>query len=107
MKPQTLFTAAILLEYYVYRLDAANRLIGERAKNSVHYYKSQKGFYDGVAACLEALGDRCGVPSLQAKLNEASHQLRHTESHTEDPEHAPHVAQALVHVIGALSVASK
>jgi hypothetical protein len=107
MRPQALFTAAILLEYYVYRLDAASRLTGKKAKNSVHYYKSQKGFYDGVAACLDALGDRCGMPNLQERLDKASHHLRNADPQIEDPEHAPNVLHALVHVIGALSVASR
>jgi hypothetical protein len=106
-RTQALFTSAIMLEYYVYRLDAADRLRGKGARNSVHYYKSEKGFYDGIAACLDALGDRSGAPRLRERLDEASHQLRETDPRLEDPERFHTVAQALVHLVGAFTVASR
>jgi hypothetical protein len=97
----------MLLEYYVSRLEATNRLRGKGASNTAHYYKCEKGFCDGIAACLEAIGDRSGVPNLQEQLDDAKEHLRKADPKLENAERFPNVAHALLNLIGALVVASR
>jgi hypothetical protein len=104
---QGAYAAGLLLEYYVNRLEATKRLKGKGARNTAHYYKCEKGFCDGIAACLEAIGDRSGAPSLQEQLDDAKEHLRKADPKLENPEHFPNVAHALLNLIGALVVVSR
>jgi hypothetical protein len=101
------YVAGVLLEYYVSRLEATNRLRGKGARNTAHYYKCEKGFCDGIAACLEAIGDRSGAPRIQEQLDDAKVFLRKADPKLENPERFPNVAHALLHLVGALVIASR
>jgi hypothetical protein len=104
---QSVRTAGVLLEHYVSVLEAENRLQGKKAENTAHYYQHERGIYDGVASCLEAVADRSGVPSFRESVEDVADQLRKADPVHEDPTRFPNVVQALVYLIGALVIASR
>jgi hypothetical protein len=107
MSAQRVYSAGVLLEYYVDRLGATNRLRGKGARNTTHYYKCEKGFCDGIAACLEAIGDRSGAPNLRCQLDDAKVHLSRVNPELENPENFPNVAHALLDLVAALVAANK
>ena len=107
MSTTGIYEAGVLLQHYVERLGAENRLTGGAARNKPDYYHDEKGMYDGLAACLEALGDRSGVPSLREGAEDVADQLRRIDVEREDPEQSPRLVQALVYMIGVLMIATR
>jgi hypothetical protein len=114
--PGEISSMAVLLEETVSELAAEDRLRWPNALNDANYYHEAEtdGFYDGIAACLDALADRFENEEVNGRnaasfVRLAAKELWELEGEGRrwNPGEKLLIATAMLHLVGALEIDSR
>jgi hypothetical protein len=99
--------AGIMVEQLVSKLGAT--LKGPAATNHADYYDYDKGIYDGIASCLQAINEASKNDDLRFRtfISGAIDSLRRVDPARQDPDAAPDLISALVNMLVVIEALSQ